>query len=243
MKETIDKINEALKPYHALLTMMIFFGGLFIAVYQYVISPSDLRLSVLNESISYPSSIGSSMEKLYNKLPKNDSVQVQGTILYSFLINTTSHKRLTLSNTSDKTIHGVKFKYLNIDHLTAWGASASFLSTTERSSLINDVRYDEQQHMAYLPAIIDIPPKSEMYIDLWGTFKDQLLNDDIIATYDQGDAYIQNTYTIDGLKGYLLNYYFEIILLIVLVFCGVYAVGIKQLKEKYAAQTIPVQSD
>ena len=243
MHRKLLKLNKAIEPYYALFTMIIFFGGLMIAAYNYLINPSDLKLTIKDENISYPSSISSAIEKVHSGTGKNESLQLAATSLYSFLINTTHHKTLTLSNTSGKTLRGIKFKYLNVDHLTAYGVSAGFLTTKESDELINALQYDEQKKIVFLPDNIEIPANSEIIINLWGGFKDQFLNDDIVVNYDEGEAFIQNTYNIDGLKGYLLNYYFEFILLMLLLFSICYMVGIQQIKKQYAIQTNPVQPD
>lgn len=243
LQTKLIRLNKTLEPYYALLTMIIFFAGLAIAVYKYLLDPSDLKLKIKTEDISYPNSISNSVEKLYAATEKNDSLQLDGTNIYAFLVNTMHHKTLTLSNTSSKTLKGIKFKYLNVDYLTAYGTSASFLTTKESDKLINALQYDEAKKIVFLPESIDLPANSELVINLWGTFKDQFLNDDIIVNYDEGEAFIQNTYNIDGVKGYLLNYYFEFMLLTLILFSICYMVGIDQIKKRYDVQTNHVQSD
>lgn len=239
----LTKLNKLLEPYYALFTMIIFFGGLAIAAYKYLLDPSDLKLTIKNEDISYPSSISKSVEKLYAATGKNESLQLEGTNIYAFLVNTRHHKTLTLSNTSNKTLRGIKFKYLNVDHLTAYGASASFLTTKESDKLLTALQYDEAKKIVYLPENIDLPANSEILINLWGTFKDQFFNDDIVVSYDEGEAFIQTTYNIDGVKGYFLNYYFEFMLLALFLFSICYMVGINQIKKRYDIQANPVQPD
>jgi len=243
MAGKLEKLNKKLEPYYALFTMIIFFAGLMIGAYNYLIDPSDLKLTIQDESISYPSSVSNAVEKVYSSAMNSDSSKVAAAAIYSFLVHTTGHKKLILSNNSSKTLRGVKFKYLNVDHLTAYGVSAGFLTTKENNKMIEALQYDEQSKIAYLPENIELPANSEIVIELWGSFKSQILNDDIVVSYDEGEASIQRTYTIDGLKGYLINYYFEFILLTLLIFSVCYMVGIQQIKKRYANQEAAVQSN
>ena len=243
MKEKLEKLNKALKPYHALLSMIVFFVTIFVGAYKFIITPSDLKVTILDESISYPASISNSVARLYQATDKKDSLQVPAATIYSFLVNTTTHKKLTLKNGSEKMIKGVKFKYLNVEQLTAWGIAAGYMTTAENAALIRSLQYDDGRKIVILASNLDLPAKSEVVIDLWGSFKDQMFNDDLIATYDEGDAYVATTYTVDGLKGYILNYYFEIMIFVLLIFSVCYMVGIQQLKKKYAVQTTAGEPD
>ena len=56
--ESVKKLNDFLQPYYTLITALLFFGGIFIAAYKYLIAPSDLKVIVSTEEVNYPSSIG-----------------------------------------------------------------------------------------------------------------------------------------------------------------------------------------
>src|SRR5690554_7175088 len=126
MNETLEKINKKIKPYHSLLTMLGFFFMLFIGAYKFIISPSDLRVTVSNERISYPSSIGDYYDDISTYVIKKDTLLTEATTVYNFLLKTTDFKKVTLKNTSSKTLRGVKFKQINTDDLTAWSISSDF---------------------------------------------------------------------------------------------------------------------
>ncbi|MCD8418772.1 hypothetical protein J2Q11_13660 [Tenacibaculum finnmarkense genomovar finnmarkense] len=231
MNETLEKINKKLEPYHSLLTMLAFFSMLFIGAYKFIISPSDLRITTQNESISYPNSIGEYYDDLSTYVIKQDTLQAEATTVYSFLLKTTDFKKITLKNTSSKTLRGVKFKQINSDALTAWSVSSDFLTNKEELNLRANLIFDEMRQIIYFKNDVEIPPNSQINISIWGNFKPELINNNLIINYDGGDGHVEKSYTVNGLKGYFVNYSFEFIVILILIFIAVYYVGIKNLRK------------
>lgn len=232
MRQQLEKVNDAIKPYYALISMIIFFGGLFITTYKYVISPSDLRISVETERLHYPTSIANSYTNVYNYVISKDTLLSDASTIYSFLVKTTESKRITLNNTSSKTLRGVKFRHLNTDDLTAWGISSDYLTANEEQKLKENLVFDDARKMIHLLNPVDIAPKSQISIVVWGSFKADIFDHDIIASYDNGEGHVDKTYNIGGMKGYFVNYAFEFIALMLLIFITVYYIGIKFVKEE-----------
>lgn len=227
MRLFVERFNKAVKPYYALLTMIVFFVVLFIAAYKNIISPSDLRITVEAERLHYPTLISESYAKIQSYLLSQDTLSVESHSVDDFLIRTTESKKFILRNTSSKTLKGVKFKHLNTDELTAWAIGSDYFSTDEEANLKKNLRYDSNTKMIYLQTPIEIPPNSEVIIHVWGSFKPQMLEADIIATYDDGEGHVEQSFYISGMKGYLLNFAFELMVVVVLVFVVVYRVGVK----------------
>ena len=231
MNETLEKINTKIKPYHSLLTMLGFFLMLFIGAYKFIISPSDLRVTVLNENISYPNSIGDYYDKVSTYVIKKDTLQTEATTVYNFLLKTTDFKKITLKNTSSKTLRGVKFKQINTDDLTAWSISSDFFTNDEEKKLRDNLKFDELRHIVYNQNSIDIPPNSQINISIWGNFKPELIDNNLIINYDGGEGHIEKSYNVTGLKGYFVNYSFEFIVILIFIFVAVYYVGVRNISE------------
>lgn len=142
-------------------------------------------------------------------------------------MKTTNYKRITLKNTSSKTLRGVKFKLLNTDALTAWGVSSDFFTNAEEADLRKNLLYDETRGIVYFKSDVQIPANSQINISLWGNFKDVIIGSNLIINYDGGDSHIEKSYTISGMKGYFFNNIFEILLFMIIIFIIVYYVGIK----------------
>lgn len=232
MNNKVKKLNEKIEPYYALITMIIFFGGLFVTAYKYVISPSDLKVSIKKESVDYPNSIKKGFEDVYEFALRNDSLKNQSIDLYSFLIKTTDLKTINIVNNGETTVKGIKFKQLNADALTAYSITSDFLTSAEEASLRRNLEFDESHKIIYMNEPADIPAKKSIKIRLWGSFKPTLFNDETIISSDDGDAHIEDSYEVSGVKGYLINYYLELVVLMIIIFVLVYYVGIRQASKK-----------
>ena len=212
--------------------MIIFFSGLFISAYKFIISPSDLRVTIQTEQVSYPNSLGDYYEKLDDYVIKSDTLIGESRIIYNFLLRTTDHKKITLKNTSSKTLRDVKFKQLNTEALTAWSISSDFLTSDEEQSLKKNIDFDEIRQILYFTKPIDIAPNSQINIEVWGNFKNEILNNNLIVNHSNGDGHIEESYTVSGLKGYFVNYSFEFLAILILIFIAVYHIGIKYSKKQ-----------
>lgn len=231
----INQINERLSPYYSLFIMIIFFGGLFITAYNFIISPSHLRIEVKTDQVSYPNSLYESQEEVRKYLSeesdKYDSLKYNLINISSFLQKTTEIKEIKLINTSSKTLHAVRFKYLNANNWTSYSVTSTYLTSNEEKELYSNLHLDEKRKIIYLKNTIDIPPKSEVIITLWGSFNENILNNNIIVTYSGGDGFIEESYTVSGIKGYFINNLFEFCLIILIIFSIVFYLGIKHVEK------------
>ena len=232
MSKIFIELNEKLKPYYSLITMIFFFSGLFISAYKFIISPSDLRITIQNEQIGYPNSLGKYYEKLDNYVINSDTLIQESITIYNFLLKTTDHKKITLKNTSNKTLRDVKFKQQNTEALTAWGVSSDFLTSGEEQDLKKNIEFDDVRQILYFIEPFNIAPNSQINIEIWGNFKQGIINNNLIVNHSNGDAHIEESYTVSGIKGYFLNYSFEFLAILILIFIAVYHIGIKYSKKE-----------
>jgi hypothetical protein len=184
-------------------------------------------VSIRNESISYPASISDNYRKIHNYALKADTLALESSIVYSFLLKTTDLRTITLSNISNKTIKNIKFRHLNVDYLTGWSIITDFLTNKEEALLRKNINYDEIRKIVYFNQPIEIPPKSIVKLTLWGSFKEDFFNGNVLVNFENGDGYIEKEYIVSGLKGYLINYSFEFLIIVLFIFVFVYYTGIK----------------
>lgn len=230
--EILNKINKAIKPYYSLLSMLLFFFILFISAYKFIISPSDLRVSVEEEEINYPSSIGDQYDVINHYVVNKDTLVTESLTIYNFLLKTSSYKKIVLKNTSNKTIRGVKFKHLNVDDLTAFSIKSDYFTNEEEQILKKNLVFDKLRSIIYLKSNVDLPSNSQIIVWLWGNFKNDLANESIVVSYDEGDGHFEQVYNIIGIKGYFVNHAFEFLAITVLIFTVVYYLGIKYALQK-----------
>lgn len=240
--EKLKKLNKAIEPYYALLTMIIFFSALFVSAYKYVITPTDLKISITNEIVNYPSTIASDFEKIYHHLANSkDSLDKklipEANQVFSFLVQTRDFKRINFKNIGKQTLHNVKFKYLNVDELSNYSISSDYCTTSEIDEFYKNIVFDKSRKMVYLNNKFEIPANSMISLSFWGNFKESILDHDLLISYDDGEAFVEKEYLIAGFKGYVINYYFEIILLLILIFSLVYHVGLKYQRKSNDTKT------
>lgn len=225
---TVERINKVLDPYYALLITLGLFGTILLSIYNFILSPSDLKIIVQNDEVAYPNNISKDFQYIYSKINPKDTVSSKkGVTVYNFLITTTDVKTIQLENQSDKTLRGIKFKHLNADAITAVGITSDFFNNEEEKKLYENLEYDKARSIIYLKETIDLPPKSSVKIKLWGSFKKTLIDNDILISYEDGDAYFEKSYLVSGLKGYFVEYSFELLFIILLIFIVTYHLGLK----------------
>ncbi|WBL22705.1 hypothetical protein [Zunongwangia sp. HRR-M8] len=232
MKIDIKKAVEELTPYHALIGMLIFFGGIFIWLYNIIIAPSDLKVSVTTEAVVYPRSISESFGKVNDYLSDKDTLVVESFGIYEFLLKTTDIKRIILRNTSSKTLKNVNFKHLNTKNLSAFSITSSFLTSDEQNYLYDNLILDDKREIIYFQNPIDLPPNKEVIINIWGSFTESPVNQNILVTYDDGDGFFENDYYVSGFQGYVYKNTFQFFFMAIIIFCGVYYFGIKNAKKQ-----------
>lgn len=228
----IERINKVLDPYYALFITMGLFGTILITIYNYILSPSDLKVLVQTEEVNYPRSIANDYEELYKKIPiQSQEDKRKGIEIYNFLVTTTDVKTIQLENQSEKTLREIKFKHLNADAVTAFSITSDFFNNDEEKKLYDNLEYDKGRGLVYLKETIELPPKSSVKVKLWGSFKKSLIDNDILISYEDGDAYFEKAYTVSGIKGYLVEYGFELLFVIFIIFILVYHFGLKHAVE------------
>lgn len=225
--EWIKKMNDNLQPYYGLLVSIAFFGATFVAGYKFLFAPTDLKVTVLNEQMNYPSSIGEKFEEICAKIPNEDSLKYNQIAVYNFLIQTSERKTITIANVTDKTLRRISFKHLNTEAVTAYSISSDFLNNQEEKNLYDNLEHDQKRGLIYLKQLIDLPPNKSIKIQIWGSFKKSILEDDLLVSYDEGDAFFEKNYNISGIKGYLIYYSFEFVIILMLIFVGVYYFSLK----------------
>jgi len=224
----VEKLNKKLEPYYALMISLGFFATLLLGLYKFIFSPTDLKVNVQNEEMTYPSSIGKVYENIFENIPKdNQKIISDGVTIYSFLIKTTELKTITIENTSDKTLRDVSFKHLNTDAITAYSISSDFFNKDEEKKLYDNLVYDENRGITYLNQLVNIPSNKSIKIKLWGSFKKNLLENDIIVSNSEGDAFFDKSYVITGVKGYFVQYFFEFLVILISIFVVIYHYGLK----------------
>jgi len=231
MRKAVIKFVKESKPYHSLLLMLLFYIGIFVSAYNFIISPSDLRVTIKNETISYPSSLIKNFESINSYLIRTDTLVDESISAYSFLRQTTDLKTFRLRNESSKTIKNIQFRQVNSNYLTAWSISSDFLTETEEKDLLKKLIYDKLRNVVYLNERLEIPPKSHIYIYLWGNFDDDIIGRNTLVSYDGGDGFIEESFNLTGIKGYFAKNIFEILIIVIIIFIIVYLQGIKSLKD------------
>lgn len=223
----VERINKVLDPYYALLITLGLFGTILISVYKFILSPTDLKVIVQNDEVDYPSAISKEFQSIYNKVNSKDSVLIyNGTSVYNFLVTTTDVKTIQLENQSEKTLRGVKFKHINADAITAYIISSDFFNNDEEKKMYENLKYDKDRGIIYLKETIDLPPKSSVKVKLWGSFKKSLIDNDILISYEDGDAYFEKVFMVTGLKGYIVEYSFELLFILFTIFVVTYHFGL-----------------
>jgi hypothetical protein len=229
----IVKLNKTLEPYYALLITLGLFATLLLSLYKFIFSPTDLKVNVQTAEMNYPSSIGNAYKNVFKTVAANDSIATgDAALVYGFILQTTEQKTIMIENVSDKTLRDVTFKHLYTDDITAYSISSDFFNQDEEKNLYENLVYDENRSITYLKQLIDLPPKKSIKIKLWGSFKKSLITNDVLVSHSDGDAFFDKTYSISGLKGYFVQYIYEFLVILILIFITIYHYGLKYALDK-----------
>lgn len=233
----VKNLNKALEPYYALLITLGFFGTLLIGLYNFIFAPTDLKVNVQTTEMNYPNSIGASYKKVFDKLPENDTLQmINAMSVYDFILKTTEQKTIIIENVSDKTLRDVTFKHINTDYITAYSISSDFFNRDEETKLYDNLVYDKNRSITFLNQLIDLPPKKSIKIKLWGSFKSSLIDNEVIVSHSDGDAFFEKTYNITGIKGYFVQYIYEFIIILLAIFFAIYHYGLKYATNRHTQE-------
>lgn len=232
LDQKIKKVKEALEPYYSLLGMIIFFVVSFLGVYKFVVRPPDLGVDIKREEVNFPNKINNEFSKVYKYL--SDSSKNQGVIssaanVYLYLTNTDNFWSLTLTNETDKAIEKIRFRITNVSSLNSWGVSSSFFLDSEQNRIMQNISYQDKSGIIYLDKIDELPAKASLTIYLWGKMPKLSLDDNVFVDYSGGSARPSKQIEVSGFKAYLVDYIYEILFLIFLIFTAVY----KHLLKKY----------
>lgn len=224
-REKIEHFNESLKPYYTLIGMIIFFIGIFITSYKILVKSPELSVNVSKENINYPNSINEHYNKVYDsfmKLNPDSTLKVDANTVFSYLLKTKQNWIIRLKNETDKTLEKVNLRIINVSDITSWAISSDYLLEEEKTKVLGKVKFQESSGVVYLSDFVNLPPNSSMSLYLWGKFDESLWNDNIIVTYDGGVGIIEKSIEVTGFKAYLVDYFFEIMFFLLLIFCIVY---------------------
>lgn len=227
---SVNKINEAIKPYYTLLTTIIGIGGIIIGAYAFLLKPSSLSVVVSKEKIDYPSSINDDFLGLFSYLLdscSNTESKLQAKSLYDYLIETEDHWSIKLINESNKYIKGLEIRIPNTKKLTSFGVSSNFLLDEEKDNLLNKVEFQEKSNIIYIKPEVEIPSNSNIEILLWGDLPDYGWNDDVLVRYDGGNGNFRKEVKSVGFEAYVAEFYIEIFLVLLILFILTYTIGIK----------------
>lgn len=229
-REKIENFNESLKPYYTLIGMIIFFVGIFITSYKILVKSPELSVYVSKENINYPNSINENYSKVYDsfmQLNPDSKLKVDAITVYNYLLKTKQNWIVRLKNETDKTIEKVNLRVINVSDITSWAISSDYLIEKEKKKVLEKVKFQESSAVVYLSDFVSIPPNSSMSLYLWGKFDESLWNDNILVTYDGGVGIIEKSIEVTGFKAYLVDYFFELMFFLLLVFCLVFLYTIR----------------
>jgi len=227
----INKLNEALKPYYTLLVYAIFFIGLIIAAYKFLIKSPELNVIISRDKIYYPASINKNAEKLYYFVSdsiKNDSIKKISQSVFYYLLETKNSWRIDLINQTDKSLNKISLRLLNIHKLTSYSIAADYLTDKEKSDLLGKLSYQPESNILYIQDFVNLPARKMITIYLWGEFASMMNDESLIVNYDGGDGFIEESKTVTGFKAYLVDYFFEILIALFVSFFFIYRSIIKR---------------
>ncbi|NHE59960.1 hypothetical protein [Cyclobacterium plantarum] len=226
----IDQINEAIKPYYTLLTMIVGIGGVFIGAYALIIKPSDLQVILKKEKIDYPVSINQEFLELNRYVLENcptDETKLLSVSISNYLLKTKDHWIVKLINKSNKYISGLEVRIPNTKLLTSYGISSNFLLEEEKDKFLEKIDFQDKSGIVYIKPEIEIPSNSNIEIYLWGDFTDFNWGENIHVKYSGGEGKLQREVISTGFKAYITEFYIEIFLVLLIIFLLTYSVGIK----------------
>jgi hypothetical protein len=235
--QTIKNWNEKLKPYHSLIGMLIFFVVSLIAVYKFIVRPADLSVVIDKREVNFPNTINDRVKNAYQFVSdsihsaavKNDVASV-----YNYLVNTNSFWALTLKNESDHTIKSIRLRVSNVNAINSFGVSSPYLLTEETNALLKRLSFQEGSGIIYLDKIEELPRNASITIYLWGKMPSLTLDENVFVTYEGGEGRLAKETVVTGFKAYLVDYIYEILVMMLLIFILVYRQVVKR-KEDVAS--------
>lgn len=230
-KERIKDINKRIEPYYLLIMMLVFFIGGFIAILKIFFTPPDLLVKVTKEEINYPSSINEQYMDLFSFVQdssKSEQTKSQSLEVYNYLLKTKSQRILEIQNNTKNSIKGINIRMTSVKSLTSWAVNSEYLLEQEKDKLMKNIVFQDNSGIIYLKDAVNLPPSGTLKIYLWGDFDPLEWNESLIVDYDGGQAKIENSKTFSGLKAILAEYFYEIMIIVILTFILIYILQIQK---------------
>lgn len=230
MREKIKDLNKKLEPYYLLIIMIAFFIGGFVSLYKILFSPPDLLVRIEKENINYPSSINDSYIDIYTYIQDSSNVadvKTKSVEVYNYLIKTKHQRVIEIKNNTNKTIKSINIRYTNVRDLTSWAVSSSYLLEDEKDNLLKNILFQKVSGIIYLKDAVNLPPNGDLKIYLWGEFNPYDWDESLSVDYDGGVAKIEYNKSFYGLKAIIAEYFFEILVFIIMTFGVVYHLQIR----------------
>ncbi len=232
--EKIKKINETIGPYWTFLVMVVFFVTTSFGVYSFLFRPQDLSVYVKRQEVNFPLSINNEYIKVWNYLidnSKDSTVDSAALKTLRFLQNTNNFWIVTLHNATKKSIKHIIVKITDVSSVSCWALNGSFLLENERSELMKHVLFESASGLFVLNNIESLPPNMDISLYIWGKLPTLNLDQNLIVSYEDGDAHVGHEVTEVGFKAFLCEYLYEFLTLIFIVFFFVYRHLLKKFKD------------
>jgi len=228
--DQIKAINKKLEPFYLLIIMIGFFITGFISLSKFLFSPPELIVKVEKDNINYPSTVNDKYVDIYSFIQdsvRNDTLKSYSVAVYQYLIKTKHQWILEVQNNSNKTIRAINVRLSNVKSMTSCAVSSSYLLEEEKQRLLNNLTFQKQSGIIYLKDGVNLPPKGDFKIFLWGEFNEFSWIESLIVDYDGGSAKIEYPQSFTGLKAFIAEYFFEIFIFVLLTFSIVYILQLK----------------
>ncbi|HEV7333141.1 MAG TPA: hypothetical protein VGN63_19050 [Flavisolibacter sp.] len=223
--QTVEKWNNKIGPYQTLIGMLIFFIGGAFGIYEFIIRPSDLSVSIDKKEINYPSTANNKFNNVYRYLVdsvRNKGIQQDAAVVYEYLINTQDFWTVILKNESDKTVKSIKLRITNVTSVNNFGISSPYLLDNESNEILSKIAFHDKSGIIYLDNIAELPSQASVSLYIWGKMPKLQLDENVFITYDGGEAKPAIETTVTGFQSYLATYIYEILLITLLIFIAVY---------------------
>lgn len=223
----IKKWKEKIDPYQSFIAMVIFFSGLFVGLYKFIVKPANLAITIHSQLVDYPSSIYKKVNNVYTFLKdssttKNRELLQNISDINDYLIYTNNYWEIKLKNETSDILKNVKIRLTSVGALNASSISSTFLLKAESAKIKDNIIFEKETGIIDITRIDVIPPNGELSIFLWGKIPQLAYDNNVFVTYDGGEAKPEKEVIATGFKAYLIDYVYELLILIFLVFLVLY---------------------
>lgn len=237
MRKFIEQINEKLKPYYSLLTMVFFFITSIIALMSWLSSSKDLGVEVSYEKTNLPSTLQDAYNDIFNYIQQHtddNTIKNGAASLYKYLIDTQEQKTIKVTNNTNEIIKEINLRDCSVAELTSYGVSTTMRNSKESSVILKNVRHDSKAGILTLREPLSLMPGEIMYLHLWGSFSHGREKDNLFINYQNKIAPINISKKYTGIAALLAEYYIPLfaLLLLFIVVSGYYMTKYAQNAEK-----------